>query len=110
MSLFAKELTLSLISRSNDQVSRFATVGKYGLVLSIQEDSEKATFEPPVVDFGNVATVVAAAHASRRLRGGRLDDTPGGIEDGIWRDRHCGSASVGGGAGEQDEQEYLPNG
>ena len=101
---------LSLISRSNGQVSRFATVGKYGLVLSIQEDSEKATFEPPVVDFGNVATVVAAARTSRRLRGGRLDDAPGGGEDGTWRDRPCGSASVGERVGELDEQEYLPNG
>lgn len=106
---FCEGVNVKLDLALNRQVSRFATVGKYGLVLSMQEDSGKATFEPPVVDFGNVATVVAAAHATRRLHGGRLDDAPGGGE-GVGRDSRDGSASVGGGAGEQDEQEYLPNG
>ena len=104
-------VSVNLSLALNRQVSHFATVGKYGLVLSIQEGKEKATFEPPVVDFGNVATIVAAANENHRSRGGRLGDAPGEGEERVGHDSHGGNSTMGGGAGEHGEQhEYLPNG
>lgn len=88
------------------QVSRFTTLGKYGVVLSLGEGSERS-FEPPVVDFGNVATVSTTAGGTRR-------ETPAGFV----RDEQAVEGRVSGeeldaekeGRQQEGEWEYMPHG
>ncbi|CAM9639743.1 unnamed protein product [Ectocarpus sp. 4 AP-2014] len=49
---------------SNSEVCDYVTKGKYGVVLSLKEDPE-----PPVVDFGDVATVVPSPREGGKGRG-----------------------------------------
>lgn len=92
---------------SGGQVSRSTTLGKYGVVLSLGEGSER-TFEPPVVDFGDVATVAAAVGGMRReFSGGSIRDRQAvggrmnGEEFGEKKEREEQS---------EEQRKYMPDG
>ena len=107
------------------QLSDLVSKGKYGVVLSLGEDPERV-FEPPVVDFGDVATVVSAARAGLA---GRADKTnSSGWNDGDGSSEYLGWEGQNGQQGnggvrvqaddgeqqdeeeEEEEEEYLPQG
>lgn len=90
--------------------------GKYGVVLSLGEDPERV-FEPSVVDFGDVATVVSAARAG--LAGGVDKTNSSGWSGGGGSSEYLGWEGQSGQQGngdvrvqeeEEGEEEYLPQG
>ncbi|CAN0554107.1 unnamed protein product, partial [Ectocarpus sp. 12 AP-2014] len=58
-------VSLGAALASNTEVCDYVTKGKYGVVLSLGEDPE-----PPVVDFGDVATVAPSPREGGK-EGGR---------------------------------------
>lgn len=108
-------------------MGHFTTLGKYGLVLSIEEDSEKV-FEPPVLEFGDVPTVGAAAvgvpvggrgHGSL-VRGGEVPKGGGAVGASavgkVGRESGNGGGVLGSvradteGKREEENEDYVPDG
>lgn len=100
------------------QLSHFATVGKYGVALSVVEKATRK-WEPTVVDFGNIRTTGAVTggvrpDATTRARAGTSNSAvrPPVLETRDSRQRQDGQAifsqDVGGHGGRWEE--YVPQG